>query len=186
MVHMASVGPSFCPELPLLFHWALTTSDWAVPPPRPGVRQPMAVVLQSEINNTHRYYATILITFISVSVWQGWGNWKWTIYYKFDFNFISDTETPRSINHDMERTGSLPELLMDVLEFCNEKDIEMIMESPDVSKNCKDLLSDRSRFEKWHIEALDKKSNPMERWQFFSNSWTKSILINIWKVIGKL
>lgn len=96
MVLMASVGPSFCPELPLLFHWALTTSDWAVPPPRPGVRQPMAVVLQSEINNTHRYYATILITFFSVSVWQGWGNWKWTIYYKFDSNFISDTETPRS------------------------------------------------------------------------------------------
>lgn len=72
MVHMASVWPSFCPELPLLFHWASTTSDWAVLPPRPGVRQPMAVVLQSEINNTHRYYATIF-TFFSVSVWQGWG-----------------------------------------------------------------------------------------------------------------
>lgn len=95
MVLMASVGPSFGPELPLLFHWVSTTSDWAVPPPQPEVRQPMAVVLQSEINNTHRYYATIF-TFFSVSVWQGWGNWKWTIYYKFDSNFISDTETPRS------------------------------------------------------------------------------------------
>lgn len=86
MVLMASVGPSFGPELPLLFHWASTTSDWAVPPPQPEVRQPMAVVLQSEINNTHRYYATIF-TFFSASVWQG---------CKFDSNFISDTETPRS------------------------------------------------------------------------------------------
>lgn len=61
-------------------------------------------------------------------------------------NVKSELETLKAlmcwINHDMERTGSLPELLMDVLEFCNEKDIEMIMESPDVSKNCKDLLSD--------------------------------------------
>lgn len=61
-------------------------------------------------------------------------------------NVRSELETLKAlmcwINHDMERTGSLPELLMDVLEFCNEKDIEMIMESPDVSKNCKDLLSD--------------------------------------------
>lgn len=45
------------------------------------------------------------------------------------------------INHDVERTGSLPELLVDVLEFCDGKDIEMIMESPDVPKNCKDLVS---------------------------------------------
>uniref|UniRef100_A0A8W8N7R6 BACK domain-containing protein n=1 Tax=Magallana gigas TaxID=29159 RepID=A0A8W8N7R6_MAGGI len=61
-------------------------------------------------------------------------------------NVRSELETLKAlmcwINHDMERTGSLPELFMDVLEFCNEKDIEMIMESPDVSKNCKDLLSD--------------------------------------------
>lgn len=60
-------------------------------------------------------------------------------------NVRSELETLKAlmcwINHDMERTDSLPELLMDVLEFCDEKDIEMIMESPDVPKNVFDLVS---------------------------------------------
>lgn len=60
-------------------------------------------------------------------------------------NVRSELETLKAlmcwINHDMERTDSLPELLVDVLEFCDGKDIDMIMESPDVLKNCKDLVS---------------------------------------------
>lgn len=64
----------------------------------------------------------------------------------FQFNVRSEFEILKVlmcwINYDMERIGLFLEFFMDVLEFCNEKDIEMIMESLDVFKNCKDFLLD--------------------------------------------
>lgn len=64
----------------------------------------------------------------------------------FQFNVKSEFEILKVlmcwINYDMERIGLFLEFFMDVLEFCNEKDIEMIMESLDVFKNCKDFLLD--------------------------------------------
>lgn len=64
----------------------------------------------------------------------------------FQFNVRSELEILKVlmcwISYDMERIGLFLEFFMDVLEFCNEKDIEMIMESLDVFKNCKDFLLD--------------------------------------------
>lgn len=79
----------------------------------------------------------------------------------FQFNVRSELEILKVlmcwINYDMERIGLFLEFFMDVLEFCNEKDIEMIMESLDVFKNCKDFLLDFGGEKSWNCSKVKIK-----------------------------